>query len=461
MIGSLFRRPRAVSLPSPRRISVALVLLLLPGAALALGNGKLQVHHMQVGQGDGILLISPQGQTALFDTGTSGCSFIKSYLQGLGITQVDYHFLSHYHADHLSCMDDLAAAGITIGTAGYDRGYSYSSSAYTNYVNTLGSKRKTISKGQVITLDAGSSNPVSIKCVDLNGAGKYSATGSDENPKSVVYKVSYGQFDEVIGGDLTGSSGSKDVESVIGPQVGDVEVYKVHHHGSKYSTNDNWLSATQPEVAIIQVGNNSYGHPTAEALGRLHNYGVKTYWTETGSGVAPNSTWDKVGGTIVVEADPGAGATYTVKGNGFTHTYTNSGGAFAAGLVAEEEWATEPAAEEPVRVAQAQPVPASLVQPRALVQQYAARALRAGVEIVWTTAEDAHVDGFEVYREGATGEPVLLKDEPVVEVEGTVARYRVVDTSPGAATYWLAARSCEGGEGFIGPIHVPAARAGR
>ncbi len=323
--------------PNPTRGSVsrsirlalrtALAGLLIPAIALAAGNGKLQIHHVDVGQGDGILLISPLGQTALFDDGNYlNCAGIKSYLQGLGLTVVDYHFTSHYHSDHIGCIDDLAAIGITIGTKGYDRGYSYSSGVYTAYVNTLGAKRATIAKNQVVTLDAGAANPVYLKCVDLNGAGVYSPSGSDENAKSLVMKVSYGQFDEVIGGDLTGDTG-KDVESVVGPECGDVEIFKVHHHGSMYSNNDAWLNAVTPEVGIIQVGDgNSYGHPTSAALSRLHTHGVKTYWTETGAGVAPNPSWDKVGGTIVVQANPGSGASYTVAGTGFTDTYYNGGG---------------------------------------------------------------------------------------------------------------------------------------
>ena len=305
-------------------IPAALLLLLIPALARAAGNGKLQIHHIDVGQGDGILVISPLGETALIDDGTyTDCSGIKSYLQGLGLTSVKYHFTTHYHSVHIGCIDDLAAIGITISTAGYDRGGSYSSGVYTAYVNTLGGKRTTISKNQVITLDAGAANPVTIRCVDLNGAGVYS--GTDENALSTVYKLSYGSFDEVLGGDLSGGSGSN-VEAAVGPEVGDVEVYKVHHHGSATSTTAGWLSATTPEVGIISVGNgNSYGHPTSTALTNLHNKGVHTYWTETGSGVAPNPSWDKVGGTIVVQAQPGAGATYTVAGSGFTDTYTNGG----------------------------------------------------------------------------------------------------------------------------------------
>jgi beta-lactamase superfamily II metal-dependent hydrolase len=309
---------------------VPLFALFLPAAALALGNGKLQIHHIDVGQGDGALLISPNGQTALFDDGVyTNCTTIKNYLQGLGITTVDYHFCSHYHADHLGCIDDLAAIGITIGTAGYDRGSSYSSASYTSYVNTLGAKRQTMAKNQVVTLDAGSANPVTIKCVDLNGAGVYSPSGSDENAKSLSLLVSYGAFQEEISGDLTGDVASgNDVESTVGPEVGDVEVYKAHHHGSRYSTNDNWLNATTPEVCIISCGNgNTYGHPTLDALTRLHNHGVKTYWTETGAGATPNPSWDRVAsGTIVVQADPGASATYTISGPGFSDTYANGGG---------------------------------------------------------------------------------------------------------------------------------------
>ena len=102
-----------------------------------------------------------------------------------------------------------------------------------------------------------------------------------------------------------------------------MEVYKVNHHGSRFSSNDNWLGAINPEVGIISVGGNSFSHPTAEALARLHSHGVQTYWTNEGSGVEPDPMWDRVGGDIVIEALPGLGDNFSVSGADFTDTYQN------------------------------------------------------------------------------------------------------------------------------------------
>lgn len=65
-------------------------------------DGKLQLHFMDVGQGDGAVLISPGGEVVLFDDGVRNhCDRPVSYLQQLGITKVDYHIASHYHDDHI------------------------------------------------------------------------------------------------------------------------------------------------------------------------------------------------------------------------------------------------------------------------------------------------------------------------------------------------------------------------
>ena len=66
-------------------------------------NGKLQIRFMDVGQGDGAILISPLGESVLFDNGQKNdCDRPKSYLQR-GLHTIDYQIASHYHADHIGC----------------------------------------------------------------------------------------------------------------------------------------------------------------------------------------------------------------------------------------------------------------------------------------------------------------------------------------------------------------------
>ena len=180
-----------------RAACLACLLTLLPaGSAQAVtATGRLQVIHLDVGQGDGALIISPFGQTVLIDEGPAGTNnamamSVANQLLALGVTRVDYHFASHYHSDHIGNIANIVNAGITIGY-GWDRGGSYTTGAYTTYVNTLGNKRRTLAKNQVILLDSLSAHPVRIKCVDLNGAG-IAPTPTDENSLCLTLKVSYG-----------------------------------------------------------------------------------------------------------------------------------------------------------------------------------------------------------------------------------------------------------------------------
>jgi len=175
---------------------------------------------------------------ALFDGGPTGSgATIKAYLKGLGVTNIDMVFISHMHAAHMGGIDevDVGTDAVSIDAV-YDHGGTYSSGAYTDYVNHFSGRRTTARKGDVCNL----CNQVRLEVMSAGG------THSDENAKSVVVKVSYGAFDELVGGDLTGDT--EDMESVIATAVGPLELYKVHHHGSRYSSNNTLLDATNPTV---------------------------------------------------------------------------------------------------------------------------------------------------------------------------------------------------------------------
>lgn len=301
--------PRDVRVRSVARawgLVLALVAMLLAESVSAQANGRLQLHFIDVGQGDGALLISPNGETVLFDDGVlHGCDKPVAYLGSLGLQGLDYHIASHYHADHIGCARQVFAQ-FPLQKYAYDRGETYGSATFTAYRDAVGAKRRTATTQTVLTLDAGASQEVKVRIAALNG----NWTGTkDENDKSVVAVVTFGNFSAVIGGDLSGYSTEKykDIETDLAPSIGEVDVYKVHHHGSRHSTNETWLQQTKPAVGIISAGEgNSYGHPTGECLERLHTAGVRTFWTSGGNGAPPDANFDFVGGTIVVESAPGA-----------------------------------------------------------------------------------------------------------------------------------------------------------
>jgi len=271
---------------------------------------------MNVGQGDAAVLISPGGQVVLLDNGVkNNCHKSLSYLQQLGITKIDYHIATHYHDDHIGCTAEVLQE-FPLQRDAIDRGGSYHSATYQRYLSAVGSHRKTATSGMTITLDSSSANPVKIEVVALNGNG---VETTNENDLSVVTVIRFGNFDAEIGGDLSGYKigDYEDIETSVAPKVGQIEVYKVHHHGSRYSSNTTWLSLTRPIIGIISVGaTNRHRHPTQECLERLHNAGVKTYWTEIGNGADPEPGYDVVGENIVVEIAPGS--------NSFTVTYSGA-----------------------------------------------------------------------------------------------------------------------------------------
>jgi beta-lactamase superfamily II metal-dependent hydrolase len=306
-----------------RHVLLPFCLVVFSVSAFGQANGKLQIHHMDVGQGDGAILISPRGETVLFDNGDAGnCRKPVRYLQRLGVTRIDYMIVSHLHSDHFGCTAEVLNKFPLIRFS-YDRGGTYDSGAFEIYAETVGNKRRTATPSTTITLDANTPNPVTINIAALNGAG---VNTRNENDLSIVAVVHFGAFDAMMAGDLSGfrTRRYKDIETPVAQIVGQVEVYKVNHHGSDHSSNPIWLQRIRPRVAVISVGNwNGYDHPTVGCLRRLHNAGIaKTYWTEEGDGAYPVPGRDIVSnGAVVVQMAPGADRFTVSYGSGTTDTH--------------------------------------------------------------------------------------------------------------------------------------------
>lgn len=308
-----------------RKLHILALSLLLSVIAYAQENGKLQIHFMDVGQGDGVVLISPRGEVVLFDGGVHNhCTKPLNYLRRLGLRQIDYQIISHYHADHFGCCGPILDE-FPLQKDALDRGEEYTGDSYDEYVDAVGRHRKTARAGQVVTLDAGSVHPVKIKIVALNGNG---VDTTNENDLSLDCLIEFDGFKAEIGGDLSGydTNNYQDIETSVAPLVGQIDVYKVHHHASRYSTNYNWLAATRPQVGIVSCGDgNSYRHPTQKCMDALHHFNVKTYWTERGNGAAPEDGLDVVAGNIVVQVAPNSQTFSVAYGRNQNDTYQIEG----------------------------------------------------------------------------------------------------------------------------------------
>lgn len=238
--------------------AVALLILFLPALA-----GELVVAWPDVEQGACTLIVGPDGSGVLIDAGTSNAEppdqDIVEWLREVAQTYPDFHLryiiATHYHQDHICWIDDVVNAGI-LDSDGvvYDRGSSYSTATFSAYENAVMAFRQSISPGQVIDLGG-----ATLQCLIAAGEvqGSDSITTSDENNLSLGFLLSYADFQLWVGGDL-----EEDMETLAKDVIGDVDVYVVHHHGSNTSSTLSFLNAIKPEVAVCQVGENTYGHPS-------------------------------------------------------------------------------------------------------------------------------------------------------------------------------------------------------
>jgi beta-lactamase superfamily II metal-dependent hydrolase len=336
-----------------------------PGVYLALPlvdvpPGTFSITSLDVGQGDATVIRTPSGCAALFDGGPTGAGdVVKANLAALGVTAIDVAFLSHFHADHLGSLDEVeqGSDGVPIAMV-YDRGGSYTTLAYDQYAAQFAGRRVTPTIGQV--LDLCGEVRLEVVAVDGNGTG----TGN-ENGRSVAVKISYGAFDAMIGGDLTGEA--PNIESTIAPAVGEIELYRVHHHGSSTSTNLDFVQALRPQASLISVGaSNSFGHPTAETLTNLATVGSDVWQTED------PATGTLRGHITLVSA---TGATYDLNQGSTTVSYSSKG--------------------EP-------PPPGDTTPPTVPTGLTASAGGPTSVDLAWSAAsDDVGVVDYLVYRDGA------------------------------------------------------------
>ena len=224
--------------------------------------GDLEIHMIDVSQGDAFVVVSPDGFVMVVDAGPSGSwSALSAALLAQGFPEIDYTLVSHLHEDHLGGMDDLLYLHDEV-VACFDHGGDYHTSAASRYFTATGDRRVTLAKGDSVDLGP-----------EVEAEVLRAGIGGDENLKSVVLRLTYGDQAVLMGGDCETSGCEQYLET------GPIDVYKVHHHGSSGASSKELLDQMQPSVALISSGN-QYGHPHQETLERLAEVGAEIWRTD-------------------------------------------------------------------------------------------------------------------------------------------------------------------------------------
>jgi competence protein ComEC len=246
---------------------------------------ELKLVFCSVGQGDAVLMIW-QDRQVLVDGGPN-----NRVLDCLGRhlpfwdRQLELVIASHNEADHITGLievvnryqiDQFIAVNEVNDTAEW--------LALNQAVNRRGVSIKELTSGAVINF-----GPIKLTWLWPDKPGndilawqekvdpKVLGVKTSLNDFSQVILASFGEFDWLLTGDIDAKIEQKLVTSGTLPEV---ELLKVAHHGSKYSSSRSFLEAVSPELAVIEVGKNSYGHPTPATLDRLRQIGAKIKRTD-------------------------------------------------------------------------------------------------------------------------------------------------------------------------------------
>ena len=220
------------------------------------------VHFINTGNSDAILIIQDD-KTVLIDAGDNDDeSLMVDYLNNLQIKKIDYLVNTHPDADHCGGIDAVIN-NFEIGTFFVGNG-SADSQTYADVITASANKGINPS----VPLEESKFELTSNSYIQFfNTEG-----GKDSNESSLVTLFVNGE-DKFL---FTGDAGAE-TENKILPQMQDIDVLKVGHHGSKNSTTQSFLDKVNPEYAVILTGKNEYGHPHSEVLTRLESANIKIH----------------------------------------------------------------------------------------------------------------------------------------------------------------------------------------
>jgi competence protein ComEC len=267
---------------------------------------SIKVTFIDVNQGDSALIQNSDGYSILIDGGKVAAGpTVLAYLRNNGVYVLDAIVASHADSDHIGgLISVLDATDITVNSVIYN-GYPGDTQTWSDFVVAVANEGLSLTTAQF----PGELHWGTTTAYILNPPS--GLVNPETNDASLVLLLDHYDIDTLFTGDIDST-----VESEIiarGTPIA-ADILKVPHHGSNYSSSEEFLYAVRPLDSIISVGLNSYGHPGADTLGRLQAIGSKIWRTDRN-------------GTIVVTSPNGISyeVIYSIVGEYMFFPFINKG----------------------------------------------------------------------------------------------------------------------------------------
>jgi competence protein ComEC len=282
LIYSLTSTPDEIPSLSTPQISTPTIQISVPNTETQLSpaakNGLLIVHFIDVGQGDSILIETPDERYILIDGGDPN-GMALNYLQVKGVKKLDLIIATHPHEDHIGGLVEVLN---TIPVAKViTNGEIYTTITYENFLDAIsnaGAEYSEVKSGDVVSVGSLSFFVLSPHYIDTNNV----------NNNSIVLRLVYNNVSFLFMGDAEYEAESSIMRSGVTLKS---NIMKIGHHGSNTSSMNSFINIVHPAIAIYSAGfDNSYDLPDLPVLKRFSSLGASIYGTD-------------INGTIIVSTD--------------------------------------------------------------------------------------------------------------------------------------------------------------
>jgi len=236
----------------------------------------MQVHFIDVGQGDAILIDLIETEVLIDGGGRSPgvVEYLSDYVDGA----LEVMVATHPHADHIGGLIEVLEQ-FDVNEI-WHNGDDYDSKTYGDFMDSVEAEGATVFEARLgDSIEAGE-----LSFAVLNPA----SLTDDTNNNSIVLSLRYGHIDFLFTGDAEEEAEAQILEQGVVP-LPEVEVLKIGHHGSSSSSSLAFLDAIKPVLAIYMAAEgNTYGHPHTETLEKLATIGTQTHGTDTNGTIVVN-----------------------------------------------------------------------------------------------------------------------------------------------------------------------------